>query len=295
MHAFAQQETMISQYMFNGLYLNPAYSGSHDYTEATGLYRNQWTGLAGAPVSQIISADGKIKNTKMGWGGILANDRIGVTYKTDLYGNYAYHLPMGKGKLSLGLRAGVSYYRALVTQLTVWDNGDQVFTNNIKSKYLPNAGGGLYYYTTKFFAGLSAPNLLNYDPNTFATLGNAVKGAPNYIRHAYLYSGYVIEASENLHFKPSVLVKYVKGAPVQADLNLNVLINRKFWVGGSYRTGDAIVGMVEYQHNGNWRIGYAYDFALTKLQKYNSGSHEIMFSYIFVKPEVMKIKSPRFF
>lgn len=295
LQAIAQQETMISQYMFNGLYLNPAYAGSHDYTEATGLYRQQWAGMAGAPVSQIVSADGKIKNTKMGWGGILTNDKIGVTYKTDLYGNYAYHLPLGKGKLSLGLRAGVSYYCALVTQLTVWDNNDQVFTNNVKSKYLPNAGGGLYYYTTKFFAGLSAPNMLNYDPNTFATLGNVMKDAPNYVRHAYLYTGYVIEASENLHFKPSVLVKYVKNAPAQVDLNLNVLINRKFWVGGSYRTGDAIVGIVEYQHNGNWRIGYAYDFALTKLQKYNSGSHEVMFSYMFVKPEALKIKSPRFF
>jgi type IX secretion system PorP/SprF family membrane protein len=294
LQAFAQQETMISQYMFNGLFLNPGYAGSHDYTETSALYRQQWTGFAGAPVSQIVSADGRFKNSKMGWGAILTNDKIGVTYKTDLYGNFAYHLPVGpQGRLSMGLRAGMSYYRAMVTQLTVWDNGDQVFTNNIKNRWLPNAGAGIYYYTPKFFAGASAPNLLNYDANGWGT--KIVKDAPAYVSHGYVYTGYVLEANPNLHFKPSILVKYVRNAPAEVDLNLNVLINKKFWVGGSYRTGDAIVGIVEYQHDGNWRIGYAYDFAMTALQKYSSGSHEIMFSYMFVKKEEAKIKSPRFF
>jgi type IX secretion system PorP/SprF family membrane protein len=292
----AQQDIMISQYMFSGLFINPAYAGSHDFTEATALYRQQWTGMTGAPVSQIVSAEGHVKNTKIGWGGILTNDKIGVTYKTDLYGNYAYHLPAGKtGKLSMGVRAGFSYYRALLTQLTVWDENDQVFVNNVKSKVLPNAGAGLYYYTPNFFAGVAAPALLNYQPNTFVSMGTVIKESPNYVRHAYAYTGYVFEINEHLHLKPSALVKYVKNSPVQADLNLNLLINRAFWIGGSYRTGDGIVGIVEYQHDTRWRIGYAYDFSFTQLQKYSSGSHEIMFSYMFCKPETVKIRNPRFF
>lgn len=292
----AQQDIMISQYMFTGLFINPAYAGSHNFTEVTGLYRQQWTGFAGAPVSQILSAEGHARHTKIGWGAILTNDKIGVTYKTDLYGNYAYHLPVGaEGKLSMGIRAGFSYYRALLTQLTVWDENDQVFVNNIKNKFLPNAGAGLYYYTTKFFAGVSAPALLNYQANTFVNMAGAIKESPNYLRHGYAYTGYVLELDDNLHLKPSVLVKYVRNAPVQADLNLNVLINRAFWIGGSYRTGDGLVGIVEYQYDTRWRIGYAYDFAFTQLQKYSSGSHEIMFSYMFFKPEIVKIRNPRFF
>lgn len=294
--AYTQQEMMISQYMFNGLYLNPAYCGTHDFTEVTGLYRQQWANFAGAPVSQILSADGAIKNKNMGLGGILTNDKIGVTTKTDLYGNYSYHIRTGeKGKLSFGVRGGFSYYRAMLTQLTVWDGNDQVFANNIKNKFLPNAGAGIYYYTKKFYAGVSSPNLINYDPNTFLTLGGMMQGAPNYIRHFYANTGYVFEVNENLHFKPNVLVKYVNNAPVQADFNLNVLINRMFWVGGSYRTGDGIVGLIEYQHDGNWRLGYAYDFAFTKMQNYSFGSHEVMFSYMFGKKEIAKIRSPRFF
>lgn len=294
--SFAQQEMMISQYMFNGLFLNPAYAGSHEFTEISALYRQQWSTFKGAPVSQIVSADGAILSKNMGWGAILTNDRIGVSYKTDLYGNYAYHLKVSeKGKLSLGVRGGFSLYRALLTQLTVWDANDQVFANNIGTKFLPNAGTGIYYYAPKFYAGLSCPNMLSYDPNTSVSLAGAFKDQPNLIRHYYLNTGYVYEASQNLHFKPSVLVKYVKNAPVEADLNLNVLINRAFWVGASYRSGDGIVGLLEYQHHGNWRLGYAYDFALTKIQKHSFGSHEIMFSYMFIKKETVKIKSPRFF
>jgi type IX secretion system PorP/SprF family membrane protein len=294
--AHAQQEMMISQYMFNGLYLNPAYAGSHNSTDVTGLYRQQWANFSGAPVSQILSADGAIKNKNMGWGAILTNDKIGVTTKTDLYGNYSYHIKTSEnGKLSFGLRGGFSYYNAMLTQLTVWDANDQIFASNVKNKFLPNAGAGVYYYSKKFYAGVSSPNLINYDPNTFMTLGALMKGSPNYVRHAYATAGYVFEANENLYFKPNILVKYVGNAPVQADFNLNVLINKMFWVGGSYRTGDGIVGLIEYQHNGNWRLGYAYDFAFTKMQNYSFGSHEIMFSYMFTKKEVTKIKSPRFF
>jgi len=292
-----QQEMMISQYMFNGLFLNPAYTGSHKFTEVTALHRQQWVGYAGAPVSQILTADAHVKNTKVGWGAILTNDRIGVTYKTDLYGNYAYHLPVSaKGRLSFGVRGGCSYYRALLTQLTVWDGQDQVFSNNIKSRILPNAGAGIYYYTHNMFAGFSAPNMVNYEPSSFASTQNFVKEPPHFVRHMYLYSGYVFEVNENLHIKPNVLVKYVKNAPIEADFNLNVLINRSFWVGASYRTGDGIVGIIEYQHNNTWRIGYSYDYAFTLMRQYSYGSHEIMFSYMFVRPEIdQKIKNPRFF
>lgn len=295
LRSLAQQEMMISQYMFNGLFLNPAYAGSHDYTEASALYRQQWATFKGAPVSQIASVDGRILSKNMGWGAILTNDRIGVTYKTDLYGNYAYHIKTSeKGKLSLGIRGGFSLYRALLSQLTVWDGNDQVFTNNISTKFLPNAGTGIYYYMPKFYAGLSCPNMLSYAPGTSVNLAAAFNDQPNLIRHYYFNTGYVYEVSDNLHIKPSVLVKYVKNAPVEADLNLNVLINRAFWVGASYRSGDGIVGLLEYQHN-NWRLGYAYDFALTKMQKHSFGSHEIMFAYMFKPQETIKIKNPRFF
>jgi type IX secretion system PorP/SprF family membrane protein len=292
----AQQDLMISQYMFSGLFINPAYSGSHEFTEVTALYRQQWVSFAGAPTSQIISGEGRIGNKNAGWGGIFSNDKIGVTNKTDLYGNYSYHMKVGKTTtLSLGVRGGASYYRAMLTQLTVWDAQDQVFMSNIRNKFLPNAGAGLYLYSKKFYAGFSAPNILNYGANTVISSSALAAGAPNYRRHYYLNGGYVHEVNSNLFIKPSFLVKYVANAPVEVDVNLNALVNKSFWVGASYRTRDGLVGIIEYQHDNSWRLGYAYDQPLTMLRSYSFGSHEIMFSYMFHKKDALKIKSPRFF
>src|ERR1041384_1396501 len=119
--SFAQQDAMVSQYMFNGLYLSPAYAGVRNAPNITGSFRKQWTALDGAPVTQTLSADQKIAK-QMGLGLIIVNDKIGVTGQTDFYGDYAYHLKFGKElNLSLGLRAGVSNYRANLTSLKTWD------------------------------------------------------------------------------------------------------------------------------------------------------------------------------
>src|ERR1051326_6999781 len=114
---FAQQDPMVSQYMFNGLYLSPAYAGVRKAPNITGSFRKQWTALDGAPVTQTLSYDQKL-TPKMGAGLIIVNDKIGVTGQTDFYGDYAYHLKLAKEmSLSLGLRAGVSNYRANLTSL----------------------------------------------------------------------------------------------------------------------------------------------------------------------------------
>src|SRR5436190_22214619 len=108
---FAQQDALVSQYMFNGLVLNPAYAGTHKYANATSQYRKQWVNFNGAPTTQIISADGPTKSKKVGLGLLLANDKIGVSKQTEIYGNYSYHLDLSsKTRLSMGLRAGGTAY-----------------------------------------------------------------------------------------------------------------------------------------------------------------------------------------
>jgi type IX secretion system PorP/SprF family membrane protein len=290
---FAQQDPLVSQYMFNGLYLNPAYAGSHKYYNVTSLYRKQWVNVDGAPSTQILSMDGPLKGKNVGLGLLLSNDQIGVSKQTDFYGNYAYHINLGKDlKLSMGLRAGGSYYRAKLTSLTVWDGNDQVFSQDVKGQFLPNFGTGLYLYSSKLFVGLSAPHLVNYKPKTTFYIDKT--NSPQLIRHYYLNAGYVFDGNQNVIFKPSILIKYLANAPLQADFNLNVLFHRFIWIGASYRTKDSFVGIVEIQANKKLRIGYAYDHPINSLQRYTSGSHEIMLAYDFGY-DIFKIKTPRYF
>lgn len=288
----AQQDPMVSQYMFNGLFLNPAYAGSHKFYNATALYRKQWVNFDGAPTTQVIGVDGPLKGKNVGLGLIAANDVIGVSRQTDLYANYSYHLNLGPGKLAMGLRAGASYYKARLSDLHIWDENDQVFKSDINGEFLPNFGFGLYFYDKKYFVGFSAPHLVNYKPRT--TLYVNKTDAPQLIRHYYFNAGYVFDKNENVIFKPSVLVKYVENAPIQADFNLNVLLHKLVWVGGSYRTGDSFVAIFELQATKKFRIGYAYDITTNNLRKYSNGSHEFMLAYDFGM-DILKMKTPRYF
>lgn len=289
----AQQTPLMSHYMFNGLLINPAYAGSKEYVSTTMLYRKQWAGIEGAPVTYNGTVHGLLKKKKFGIGAMLQQDKIGVTKQTDFYGVLAYHLPLGVGKLSVGLQAGISNYSSSVVDLTYWDPGDKVFAYNTFSNLLPNAGFGAYYYRDLFYAGVAAPFLISYDPNESSSFETKVP-VHRQVRRYYITAGGVIETERDIKLKPSILIRYEANAKINYDINLNVLINDIFWIGASYRSDESIIALLEYQISRKFRVGYSYDYTLGPLNNYSSGSHEIMLGYDFGFP-VTKMKSPRYF
>lgn len=283
---------MISQYMFNGLVLNPAYAGSHSYWSATALHRSQWVKFDKAPRTQTAAIDGRVANGKLGLGFNLSNDAIGVTNQFDLGVNLSSRVSLGAGFLSAGIRVGASRYSANLTDLDVYQTGDPVYGNDINGEIAPRLGLGLYYYQRTWFVGLSVPSILAMDDK----IANYSEGMNSFYRaHSYLNAGVVIESSPDLAFKPSVLVKYQGNAPLEVDLNLNVLFLRKFWAGAGYRTGDALVAMFEWNITNQLRIGYAFDYTLSDMQRYSNNSHEIMLGYDFGRSVDIKARSPRYF
>ncbi len=290
--AHAQQDAMFSHYMFNGLFVNPAYAGSKEFVNTTLIARKQWTGFEGSPSTQIASLHAPLNDRRVGLGAVISNDKIGITNQTEFYGSYAYHIPMQTGKLSLGLSAGFSYFKSKFSDLTVWDSDDPVYETNSLSNILPNFGGGVYYYSRKFYAGLSVPKILSYDPDQ--SFHAEVERVHKMSRHYYFTSGVILTNGGELKFRPSFLVKYVTNAPLQYDINLNVLISDIIWFGGSYRSGDAAVLILEYQVNKKLRVGYSYDFTLSEIRRHSTGSHEIILGYDFGF-NVLKMKTPRYF
>jgi type IX secretion system PorP/SprF family membrane protein len=150
----------------------------------------------------------------------------------------------------------------------------------------------MYYYAEKFYAGLSVPTIYSMDKSI---ISDNSEESNFFTQHYYLNTGYVIETSSIFAIKPSILVKYEPSAPVEVDLNCNFLFFQKFWLGAGYRTGDAIVGMLEYNITPQLRAGYAYDYTLTDIADYSSGSHEIMIAFDFGKNVQIKTRSPRYF
>jgi type IX secretion system PorP/SprF family membrane protein len=259
---------------------------------ATALYRNKWVGIQGAPQTSSLSYDMALKEKKIGLGFQFYDDRLGIERTTGLNVSYAFRIQLTEsGTLSLGLQAGVLNYRANYSEVRTFQPNDPTFNQNI-SGILPAAAAGVYYNSDKFYIGLSTPALLktklSYDNSADIS---SVTGRD---LHLYLASGFVMNLSQDLALKPSVLVKAVSGAPVEFDLNANLWIQNILSIGASYRTGDAMVGMVELQLNNQLRMGYAYDKTFSDLGTLNSGSHELMLRFEFGSSRG-KVASPRYF
>ena len=291
--AVAQQEVMVSQYMFNQLFLNPAYAGSHAYMSSSLLHRSQWLKVEGAPRTSMMAVDAPLMKGKMGAGLSIVHDQIGVSRDLDIAGHYAYHIRVNEtSKLAFGLRAGLSIYSARLSELSYWDTNDQVFQGDITNKPVGKFGFGLYWYDTRTYVGLSVPTIYAADDRIAMNATGVIEDY--FTQHYYLTAGHVFTLNESFDIKPSTMIKYTPAAPIEADVNCNVLYRERIWFGLGYRTGHALVGMLEYQVNPMLRIGYAYDMTTSALRTYTSGSHEIMLGMDFGK-EPIRIKTPRYF
>jgi type IX secretion system PorP/SprF family membrane protein len=282
--AKCQQDPMFSQYYFNPMVVNPAYAGSRDVVSITGLVRRQWMGISGAPVTGGFSVHTPDAARRNGFGFSLVNDHLSYIGQTWVSGAYSYRIPMGKYKLQLGLQGTLYNWRINWSKAHLIDPNDELPMYYGRNLLLPNAGFGAFFYGEKLYAGLSLPHLLvnSLDNNRPGiSLNSRDSDIASLKRHFFLMAGYVITVDPDFKIKPSVLLKQVYGAPLELDMNLNMYFGGKFGVGASYRTGDGIVGILEYQFSRQLRAGYAYDYPFTALRRFTSGSHELMISYDF--------------
>jgi type IX secretion system PorP/SprF family membrane protein len=286
----AQQDPMYTHYMYNTLMVNPGYAGSRDALTVTALHRSQWVSFKGAPLVESITLHAPVSNKHIGLGLSVLNDRIGSTNKTSVFGDFAYRMDLTKkSKLALGLSMGANIYQANLNSLALDQQTDPSFQTNINNRVTPNFGFGAYYSRERFYAGISAPYLLQ---NSY------LKQADGSIehRHYFFIAGAVFNLSNELAFKPTTLVKVTAAAPVQADFTASFIIMKKVTVGIMYRTGDAFGGLVGLNLTDQLHVGYSFDWSYgLQTAKYNQGSHEIVLRYDFLSFEKKQIHSPRYF
>ena len=288
---FAQQDAMYTQYMFNQLLINPGYTGSHDAWDFTMLYRKQWVGIEGAPTTQTFSTHTPLPNEKLALGLSLVNDKIGIHNDLGVFTNFAYRILFDNSTLSFGMQAGVVTHRSNFGDLSTSSTNNTISSIGNVQYMAPSVGAGIYYYSDRYYLGFSIPRIAD------KMLAEQVAGDKiiSSERHYFLSGGYVFDVKENIKLKPNMLLKYVDGAPVSADINLNVLLNEVLWAGLSYRSFDSFDLLVEVLLTDQLRLGYAYDFyTTTDIRKASSGSHEVMLNYV-MKFNKSKVISPRYF
>ena len=279
--------------MYNQNIFNPAYAGSNVDLSVSFLARTQWVKINGSPKTQTLNVHGKL-GKGLGLGLSAVHDKIGPVEETNLYIDASYTLPTGdNSNLALGIKTGFSFLNVGLfseTDLVDGNGVDPAFHTDYSGNY-PNIGFGMFFYTDKFYAGLSVPSLLeNYQYNVDGLLFRDVSDT----EHWFGTMGYVFTLNDNLKLKPSVMLKAVKNSPISLDFNTSLFVQDKYEFGLSWRKGDSINAILGFQATPELRIGYGYDYILSNIGDYSSGSHEIMLIYDMDFARNY-IKSPRFF
>ncbi|RTE54882.1 type IX secretion system membrane protein PorP/SprF [Arenibacter aquaticus] len=285
----AQQEPQYTQYNYNTMTVNPGYTGSRGHLTILSLYRNQWTGIEGAPTTITFGIESPV-GLFDGVGLSILHDELGPSQETYIDGNYAHHLILNRNgdRLALGLKAGIKFLSL------DWSKGryrepEAAFNENINSELLPSLGAGLFYYTNRFYLGASTPNILtgkHYDAIAESEASDKI--------HLYFIGGYVLDLNPDLKFKPSLFVQNVVGGAVSIDVSTNFLLYETLNLGVNYRLEDSLSALLGFRISTQIDMGYAYDYSINDLNNYNKGTHEIFFRYQLISKS-KKLKSPRFF
>ncbi len=289
--ANAQQTPQFTQYMYNTISVNPGYAGSREALTIVGLHRSQWVGIDNGPTTQTLSVHSPLRNEKIGVGFSFINDRLGYENFNYLYADFAYTINVTENtKLAFGVKGGFSYYSI---DEVLFDNpevyNDPYFQEKL-NRWTPNIGAGLYMHQPRWYVGVSSPKLVENDYNK---VGNYVALEQS---HFYTIAGYVFDLNKSgsIKMRPTALAKLTKGSPLSFDGTLSFLFNERLWLGGSYRVDDSVGALADFQITKQLRIGYAYDYPISDIRPYTSGSHEIMIMFDF-KFDKSKYKSPRYF
>ncbi|AWW31051.1 hypothetical protein DN752_13470 [Echinicola strongylocentroti] len=301
----AQQLPQFSQYVFNGLYINPAYAGYKGLPYIQSSYRSQWSGFPGAPKTFAFSADLSANEGTMGFGASILSDKLGPTSTFSALLTYAYRLQVGYDSfLSLGISGGLSEYGIDGTMLNPDEYNDPDIPEGKVNTFTPNMNTGIFFHTSRFYAGLSMFNMIGKKALEREDISLAYHDF-----HYYFTAGTMIYISDEVQFKPSVLIKEAKGSPTNYDINGMLLLMERLWLGASYRSNlgngskylqenlnnrNSVAAIVEIFATNQLRIGYSYDHNVNILSNLRNNSHEISIGY-YIMPKDVRVHNPRWF
>lgn len=284
--AFTQKEPQYTQYMYNIGSFNPAYVGTVENPEFSGLYRAQWIDIPGAPRTFRFGANLPFKNEKVGLGINIVNDELGPATQTYADISYSYQIMVtDETKLSFGIDAGGSFLNVDFSKGT-FENPGENLNDEMLTKFYPTVGAGAFLYSEDWYLGASVPNFLTegiYNDEIASIVEDKIQF--NFI------GGYVFELSDNLKFKPAFLVNTISGSPVNVNLSSNFLISDVVTAGVSYRLDNAFSGLAGFQISNTLFAGYSYDYNTNLLGDFNNGSHEIILKFYLGRKGPSKSKS----
>ncbi len=294
----SQNTYRFSQYMFNELSVNPAYAGTKNGFNANLIYRTQWLNIEGQPTTQIVSLQTPVRNKKIGLGALLYKEDIGIQSDLGIYFSYSYQIRFPNSHLAFGINAGlidkqINWNEIRTASEVNTGEIDPAFPEERVDFWMPNFGFGTYFYSEQFYIGLSAPRILDNEMPVDNDVADLFALTTAQI-HVFFTSGYVFHLKNGIVLKPSIMLKRVKQAPNQLDVNLNCFLLNGLNFGAGLHLKDSYVLMLGYNLGENLVLSYSFDLTSTNLSYYNPTTHEIVLSYM-VHSKSDRIMSPRYF
>lgn len=310
MDAYSQQGIPFTQYIFNSMAINPAYTGyKEEWYGQLGL-RSQWTGWEGAPTIGALTVDGVLDQSekKHGVGLQVNGERFGAESAINAYANYALRLKLsedGEERLSLGIAAGVTQYGLNGDKFKSDETEDMLVPADRETNTHPDIHLGVYYHNPNWFVGLSVQDLFakskaeedrQFLQNSLGTTSRNMQG--------YLTGGMLNQLASDLMLRSSFLIREDFKQPTTLDLNTVLIFNDKFWAGLGYRSraylftqpdnvatpntlvrrSSSLNAIFLFAVNSRFRIGYSYDHQfLNKVSGGQGGSHEVTLGISFGK------------
>lgn len=274
--AEAQPTPLVSNYLQNGIVINPAYSGSAGALSLSLTSRLQWQGVNDAPLTNIFSAHTPLPIRFVSTGLLVSYNKFGPQTNTDVYNNYAFRFRIKQYSISIGALLGLTAVNNIIDQTRLIDQNDAVFNQNQAIAF--KTGFGVHVEHKKFYAGFSIPSIAASGAST--GLDNNI-----FYNQQYIYGGYNWKVSDQITLKPSVYIRNLKSYGIFPDINLMGTFFDRFTTGVSYRFGNAVVGLVNLRVNKQFHVGYSYDYLLpgnSSISTVSKGSHEIFLRYDFL-------------
>lgn len=277
--SFSQQVPQFSHYLLNQFAFNPAVAGSKDCFDVTLGHRTQWSGFEGAPVTTFGSFNTTLSQDKFGLG---YKHAVGVVVLIDSYGPfsraklkaaYAYHLPVSKKTLlSMGMFFGIEQISFDASELEVINFNDDAINNSQRATIFPEFTPGVMLQSKKWFAGATLQQTIGGPKKVIGT------DETRFSRHATLLGGLNLNLTDDWSFIPSTMLKFTRGTPWAIDVNAMFDYKNKFSAGIGYRNTDAAMALVSFNVFDYFKLGYAFDYTVSKIRFGSSNTHEVTLS-----------------
>jgi type IX secretion system PorP/SprF family membrane protein len=282
--AFSQQLPIYTQYFWNDYVINPAFTGTTDFSPIQAGVRNQWTGFKGAPATYTLGGHTSTKDSKMGFGGmVFLDDMGGAIQQTGLMLNYSYFLTLNdRSKLSFGIAGIVNQYTYDGSNISAQSTNDLSLYSNSKAIAPDMNLGVAYILDDRLKIGISAHQLIQYRLKKWNDMNMNIDAQNKLVRHYNFTASYLADVSDKIEVEPYTMLRATFINPIQFDLGARVIYDKTFFAGIGYRYQDAFCVMIGTTYN-NFSFGYSYDITTSNLRNYSTGTHEVVLGYRFSK------------